>query len=166
MIGPNELIAIAALTFTTLVSIAAAAYALGSLPKRNEFNQLRRDVSESHQGINDKLEASSKELNAKFEVLRQGVSDKVIASSKALNDKIDASNRDLNDKFNELRKDVNDKIDGLRRDVNESNVAMIAEIRRSHRQLMRALINHSHSERTGEPVFSEPADIELVAGDD
>ena len=54
MIGPNELIAIAALTFTTLVSIAAAAYALGSLPKRNEFNQLHRDVSESNKALNDK----------------------------------------------------------------------------------------------------------------
>ena len=93
MIGPNELIAIAALTFTTLVSIAAAAYALGSLPKRNEFNQLRRDVSESNKALNDKLEASSKELNAKFEALRQEVGGRIEASSKALNDKIDASNR-------------------------------------------------------------------------
>ena len=74
--------------------------------------------------------------------------------------------------LNELRKEVND----LRKEVNESRrefqesqrelkAELIAEMRRSHQQLMRALITHRHQEPGGEPVFSEPPDTELVAAD-
>lgn len=100
MIETAELIAIVALSITAIIAIAAAAYALGSLPKRSEFNELRSE-------INRKVDESHEKLKAE----------------------------------------------------------VIAEIRRSHRQLMYAIIHHRHPEPGGPPVFAEPADFELVAAD-
>ena len=60
--------------------------------------------------------------------------------------------------LNELRKEVGES-------QRELKVELIAEMRRSHQQLMRALITHRHQEPGGEPVFSEPPDTELVAAD-
>ena len=101
MIETAELIAIVALSITAIIAIAAAAYALGSLPKRSEFNALRSE-------INQKVDESHEKLKAE----------------------------------------------------------VIAEIRRSHRQLMYAIVHHRHPEAGGPPVFAEPADFELVAADD
>ena len=84
MIGTAELIAIAALAATTLISVVAAAYALGGLPRRSEFNDLRKEVGDLRKDMNDKIDASHKEL-----------SDKIDASHKELSDKIDKSNQDL-----------------------------------------------------------------------
>ena len=67
MIGTPELIAIATLAATTFISVVAAAYAVGGLPRRSEFNELRKDVGDLHKEINEKIETSHKELSAKID---------------------------------------------------------------------------------------------------
>ena len=67
--------------------------------------------------------------------------------------------------LNELSKEVNELRKEVRGSQKELKAELIAEMRRSHQQLMRALITHRHQERGGEPVFSEPPDTELVAAD-
>ncbi len=67
--------------------------------------------------------------------------------------------------LNELRKEVNELRKEVRESQRELKAELIAEMRRSHQQLMRALITHRHQEPGGEPVFSEPPDTELVAAD-
>ena len=117
MIGTAELIAIATLAATTLISVVAAAYALGGLPRRSEFNDLRKEVGDLRKEMGD-----------------------------------------LRKEMGDLRIEMNDKID-------KSNQDLLAEMRRSHQQVMRALINHRHLEPDGEPVFTEPPDTEMVAAD-
>ena len=114
MIENAELIAIIALLGTLFISAVGAAFALGGLPRRGEFNELRKEVKD----LSDKVEESHKELS----------------------NKIEESNKEL-------------------------KAELIAEIRRSHQQLLRALINHRHLEPDGEPIFTEPPDAELVAAD-
>ena len=114
MIENAELIAIIALLGTLFISAVGAAFALGGLPRRGEFNELRKEVKD----LSDKVEESRKELS----------------------NKIEESNKVL-------------------------KAELIAEIRRSHQQLLRALINHRHLEPDGEPIFTEPPDAELVAAD-
>ena len=58
-----------------------------------------------------------------------------------------------------LNKELSDKIE-------QSQANQLTEIRRSHQQLLRALINHRHPEVAGEPIFTESPDTELVAADD
>ena len=84
--------------------------------------------------------------------------DKNEVSHKELSDKIEASHKELSAKIEESHKELSAKIE-------ESHANLIAEIRRSHQLLMRALINHRHLEPDGEPVFTEPADTELIAAD-
>ena len=114
MIENAELIAIIALLGTLFISAVGAAFALGGLPRRGEFNEMRKEVKD----LSDKVEESHKELS----------------------NKIEESNKEL-------------------------KAELIAEIRRSHQQLLRALINHRHLEPDGEPIFTEPPDAELVAAD-
>ena len=59
--------------------------------------------------------------------------------------------------------EVNRKIDESHEKL---KAELIAEIRRSHRQLMYAIIHHRHPEPGGPPVFAEPADFEMVGADD
>jgi uncharacterized membrane-anchored protein YhcB (DUF1043 family) len=70
---------------------------------------------------------------------------------KEMNDKIDASHNELSDKIGQSYQNLTEEL--------------IAEIRRSHRQLMRALVTHRHLADDSEPVFAEPPDTELVAAD-
>ena len=139
-----ELIAIIAFGFTVTASIAAAAYALGNLPKRKEYDELRQDV-------NDRIDRSSKEAKQDVNVLRQEFAE--------LRQDVNRSNIEMEQRFSELRQDVN-------RSNGELKEELVAEIRRSHQQLIRALVNHRHLEPDGAPIFTEPPDVELVAADD
>ena len=63
MVENAELIAITALGISLFISGIGAAFALGNLPKRSEFNELRKEVK----AVDDKIEESHKELSAKIE---------------------------------------------------------------------------------------------------
>lgn len=74
MVENAELIAIIALGISLFISGIGAAFALGNLPKRSEFNELRKEVKvvddkieESHKELSAKIEESHKELSAKIE---------------------------------------------------------------------------------------------------
>lgn len=84
MITNAELIAIIALAVTAFISAVGAAFALGGLPRRSEFNGLRKEVGDLRQEIGD---------------LRQEMNDKIDASRKELSDKIDVINKELSDKI-------------------------------------------------------------------
>ena len=60
MIENAELIAIIALGFTVFIGGVGASFALGNLPKRSEFNELRKELS-------TKIDESNKDLSAKIE---------------------------------------------------------------------------------------------------
>ena len=49
----------------------------------------------------------------------------------------------------------------LRGEIDKAKNEVIQEIRRSHHQIMLALVNHSHDEN-GQAVFTLPPDVELV----
>lgn len=67
MIENAELIAIIALLGTLFISAVGAAFALGGLPRRGEFNEMRKEVGDLRKEMNDKFDASNKELSDKIE---------------------------------------------------------------------------------------------------
>ena len=71
MFANAELIAIAALGITLFIGGVGAAFALGNLPKRSEFNGLRKElttkIQESHQELATKIEESHQEVATKIE---------------------------------------------------------------------------------------------------
>ena len=46
---PTVIIAMAALVLTAIISTATAAYALGNLPRRSEFNDFRKEMKDDQQ---------------------------------------------------------------------------------------------------------------------
>ena len=84
MIENAELIAIIALGITLIIGGVGAAFALGNLPRRDEFKD-----------ANDKNEASHKELSDKIDASHKELSNKIDASHKELSDKIEQSHANL-----------------------------------------------------------------------
>ena len=66
-----------------------------------------------------------------------------------LSEKIDQSNRELNEKIDQRHRELSEKIDRLREDMVQQMAQMKAEI-------INALVNHSHPEPGGPPVFTAP----------
>ncbi len=63
--------------------------------------------------------------------------------------------------FNALHKEVTDNKAELKQDIADAKNEVLHEVRRSHQQIMLALVNHTHLE-SGEAVFTLPPDLELV----
>ena len=66
-----------------------------------------------------------------------------------LSEKIDQSHRELSEKIDQRHREVSEKIDQLRHDMMQQMAQMKAEI-------ISALVNHSHPEPGGPPVFTAP----------
>ena len=79
MIENAELIAIIALLGTLFISAVGAAFALGGLPRRGEFNEMRKEVGALRQEMNDKIDASNKELSDKIEESNKELKAELIA---------------------------------------------------------------------------------------
>ena len=69
--------------------------------------------------------------------------------------------QDIADAKAELKQDIADAKAELKQDIADAKIEVLQEIRRSHQQIMLALINHTHLE-SGEAVFTLPPDLELV----
>lgn len=61
----------------------------------------------------------------------------------------------------ELRSEVKAEIAQLREDMKADNALLREEFRRSHQQIMLALINHSHRD-DGQTVFTMPPELEMM----
>ncbi len=95
MITNAELIAIIALAVTAFISAVGAAFALGGLPRRSEFNGLRQEVGDLRKEMNDKIDASHKELSDKIDVINKELSDKIEQSHANLLTEIRRSHQQL-----------------------------------------------------------------------
>ena len=91
MVENAELVAIIALGISLFISGIGAAFALGNLPKRSEFNELRKEVK----AVDDKIEASHKELSAKIEESHKELSAKIEESHANLISEIRRSHQQM-----------------------------------------------------------------------
>ena len=69
--------------------------------------------------------------------------------------------QDIADAKAELKQDIADAKAELKQDIADAKNEVLHEVRRSHQQIMLALVNHTHLE-SGEAVFTLPPDLELV----
>ena len=65
------------------------------------------------------------------------------------------------EEFNALHKEVTDNKAELKQDIADAKNEVLQEVRRSHQQIMLALVNHTYLEN-GAAVFTLPPDLELV----
>ncbi len=76
-------------------------------------------------------------------------------------EEFNALHKEVTDNKAELKQDITDAKAELKQDITDAKNEVLQEIRRSHQQIMLALVNHTHLEN-GEAVFTLPPDLELV----
>ena len=92
---------------------------------------------------------SLKELNEKISETRGELNEKIDQRHNELNEKIDERHRDLCERMDRLREDMMRQMDQLREDMTRQMDQMKGEI-------ISALVNHTHPEPGGPPVFAAP----------
>ncbi len=78
--------------------------------------------------------------------------DRIGETRNELSEKIDETRRELSEKVDETRRELSEKIDQSHRELMQQMAQMKAEI-------ISALVNHSHPEPGGPPVFTAPPPI-------
>ena len=95
MIENAELIAIIALGAMLFIGGVGAAYALGNLPKRNEFKDANEKNEGAHKELSGRIDAVHKELSDKIDVVHKELSDKIEQSQSNLLAEIRRSHQQL-----------------------------------------------------------------------
>ena len=120
-------------------ALIAMAFRIGRLPTREEYAELRKEVTENKAEIANAKEELRAEIANTKEVLRAE-----IASTEV-----------------RLRAEIASTEVRLRAEIEKAKNEVLQEIRRSHQQIMLALANHTHN-ADGQAVFTLPPDVELV----
>ena len=125
-----------------VAALALMAFRVGRFPSREESNALRDEVAANKVELKEDVAAVKLEvLNAKAELRQE------IADTKA-----------------ELRQEIADTGARLRQEITDAKEEVLREIRRSHQQLMLALVNHTHN-ANGQAVFTLPPETEPTPAD-
>jgi len=96
--------------------------------------------------------ATHNELNEKIDQTNRELSEKIDQTHRELSEKIDQTHRELDEKIDQRHQELNEKIDRLHEDMMQQMAQMKTEI-------INALVNHSHPEPGGPPVFTVPPPI-------
>ncbi len=125
-----------------VAALALMAFRVGRLPSREESNAVRDEVTANKVELKEDVAAVKLEiLNAKAELRQE------IAGTEA-----------------RLRQEISDTEGRLRQEIAGSRDEILQDIRRSHRQMMLALANHTHS-ANGQAVFTLPPETEPAPAD-
>ena len=138
------LIAMYGATLTAYVATAAFfGWRLGRVPTRQEYAELRNELKADNTQLREELKADMAQLRQEqredMAQLRQ----------------------EQREDMAQLRQEQREDMAELREDMAQLRQELLAEFRRSHQQLMLALVNHSHNEE-GQAVFTAPPDLETT----
>ena len=134
-------------------AIALMAFRVGRMPSREESNALRAEVAANKVELKEEIAATKLDLkediaNTKLEVFK---------AKAELRQEID------NVKI-ELRQEIDNVKIELRQEIGAAKDEVLQEIRRSHQQLILALVNHTHN-ANGQAVFTLPPETEPTPTD-
>ena len=118
---------------------------LGRLPTRQEHNELRNELKADMAQLRDEFKADMAQLRSEFK-----------ADMAQLRNELKADMAQLRNEFKaeiaQLRNEFKAEMAQLREELRD-------DFRRSHQQLMLALVNHSH-QTDGQAVFTLPPETE------
>ena len=165
------------------VVLVGIAFRIGRLPTREEFKDLSSAVSDNKEEITDtKVELRQEITDTKAELrqeitdtkaeLRQEITDTKAELRQEITDTKAELRQEIADTKAELRQEIADTKAELRQEIADARIYLegkidaakeevLQEIRRSHRQMMLALVNHTHN-ANGQAVFTFPPETEPV----
>ena len=152
-------------------AIALMAFRVGRMPSREESNALRDEVAAN------KVEIVATKLDLKEEIaatrleLKEDIADtklEVLKATAELRQEIADTKTELRQEIantrTELRQEIADTKTELRQEIADAKDEVVREIRRSHQQLILALVNHTHN-ANGQAVFTLPPETEPAPAD-
>ena len=125
-----------------VAALALMAFRVGRLPSREESNALRDEVAANKVELKEDISAVKLEIVTTRAELQQE-----IVSTKA-----------------ELRQEIANTETRLQQEITASKDEVLREVRRSHQQLILALVNHTHN-ANGQAVFTLPPETEPAPAD-
>lgn len=134
-------------------AIALMAFRVGRMPSREETNALRDEVAANKVELKEEIAATKLEL-------KEDIADTKLEVFKAkaeLRQEIADTKAELRQEIANTRTELEAKIDAAKDEV-------LLEIRRSHQQLILALVNHTHT-ANGQAVFTLPPETEPAPAD-
>ena len=120
-----------------LIAIIVAFITIGAVFVFRLFNRVDQ-LADKLGETNERIGETHSDLNEKIDQTRLD-----------LNEKIDQTRLDLNEKIDQTRRELSGKMDQLREDMIRQMADMKADI-------ITALVNHTHPEPGGPPVFTAP----------
>ncbi len=163
-------------------AIALMAFRVGRMPSREETNALRDEVAANKVELKEEIAATKLELKediadtklelfkAKTELRQEIAATKLelkedIADTKLEVFKAKAELRqEIADTKAELRQEIANTRTELEAKIDAAKDEVLLEIRRSHQQLILALVNHTHT-ANGQAVFTLPPETEPAPAD-
>ncbi len=135
------------------VAIALMAFRVGRMPSREESNALRNEVAANKVELKEEIAATKLELKEEIAATKL----EVFKAKAELRQEIADAKAELRQEITNTRTELEVKIDAAKDEV-------LREIRRSHQQLILALVNHTHS-ANGQAVFTLPPETEPAPAD-
>ena len=104
--------------------------------------ELSEKIAQSHQELGEKIAQSHRELGEKIAQSHQELSERIAQSHQELSERIAQSYQELSEK-------IDAKIEQLRND-------MTRQMEQTKNEIVAALVNHTHPNPGGPPVFTAP----------
>lgn len=136
-----------------VAALALMAFRVGRLPSREESNALRDEVAANKVELKEDISAVKLEIvTTRAELQQEIVSTKAELRQEIANTEI------------RLRQEISDTEARLQQEITASKDEVLREVRRSHQQLILALVNHTHN-ANGQAVFTLPPETEPAPAD-
>ena len=134
-----------------LIAVIVAFITIGAIFVFRLFNRVDQ-LADKLGETNERIGQTRIELSEKIDQTHRDLSEKIGEPRNELSEKIDQSHRELSDKIDGTRRELSDKIDQSHREMMQQMAQMKAEI-------ISALVNHTHPEPGGPPVFTAPPPV-------
>ena len=142
-----------------LIAIIVAFITIGAIFVFRLFNRVDQ-LADKLGETNERIGQTRNELSEKIGETRNELSEKIGETRNELSGKIDQTRRELNERIDETRRELSEKIDETRRElsgkIDQSHRELMQQMAQMKGDIINALVNHSHPEPGGPPVFVAP----------
>ena len=112
----------------------------------NRVDQLADQLAQTTATLTEKIEQTNREL-----------SDKIEQSHRELGERIEQTHRELSDRIEQTHRELGERIEQSSRELREEFTRQMAQTKA---EIIGALVNHSHPEPSGPPVFTAPPPVQ------
>ncbi len=142
-----------------IAALIAMGWHVGRTPTHRDVNLendgLRKNITQARDEVRNELKG---EIRRAREEVRTELRTEIIQARDEVKLEVRGAREEVR---NELKADIDTAKEEMQAGIRQSRDEVLDEIRRSHQQMMLALVNHSHRP-DGQAVFTAPPDADLA----